>query len=432
MSFKEKTMNNENTYVIQCENVSKRYSLYQKRSDRLRETLSVRKKVYHTDFYALNDITFHVSKGECVGIIGKNGSGKSTLLKLLTGVITPTSGSAAIHGRVAALLELGAGFNPEYTGYENIYLNGTIMGYSQKEMDEKVPAIIAFADIGDFIYQPVKTYSSGMFVRLAFAVAISVDPDVLIIDEALAVGDVFFQLKCYKKFEDFKKQGKTILFVSHDQSSIIKYCDRAILLNEGKMICDTTTKEAVDIYKKLLVNTTEDAAPSAEVAPQVSETAEWKLNYKKNNDMLEYGDKSAEIVDYGIFDANGKIATTYYRNEVYSVRMKVKFLQNISHPVFAITYKEIMGLEVAGTNTMQEGIETGEYQAGDIVTVSFRAKFPFQNQPFFVSLGCTRFNHLGELEVAHRLYDVLCVETVGSKVTNGLFDMDTTIQIVKG
>lgn len=420
-----------NEYVIQCENVCKRYALYKKKSDRLREALLAGRKVYHTDFYALNDVTFHVSKGECVGIIGKNGSGKSTLLKILTGVITPTSGIATINGRVAALLELGAGFNPEYTGYENIYLNGTIMGYSREEMDEKVPAIIEFADIGDFMYQPVKTYSSGMFVRLAFAVAISVDPDVLIIDEALAVGDVFFQLKCYKKFEDFKKQGKTILFVSHDQSSIIKYCDRAVLLNEGKLICDTTTKEAIDVYKKLLVNSTEEPEKEAVGGLQVDNTTVWKLQYKANDNLLEYGDKSAEIIDYGIFDEAGNLVTVYYRNEVYSFRMKVRFLERTSNPIFAITYKDVMGLEVAGTNTMQEGIDTGNYEAGDCVVISFQAKFPFQNQPYFVSLGCTKFGPQGELEVAHRLYDVLCVETIGTKVTNGFFDMDTKVQIVR-
>lgn len=419
-------------YVIQCENIYKRYALYKKRSDRLRETLSISKKCYHSDFYALNGITFNVSKGECVGIIGKNGSGKSTLLKILTGVLTPTSGTAKINGRIAALLELGAGFNPEYTGYENIYLNGTIMGYSREEMDERIPEILAFADIGDFIYQPVKTYSSGMFVRLAFAVAINVDPDVLIVDEALAVGDVFFQLKCYKKIEDFKKQGKTILFVSHDQSSIIKYCDRAILLNEGSMICDTTTKEAVDVYKKILVNVAEEPVDEYEKVISCSkEKTAWKENYKLNDEIIEYGDNSAEIVDFGVFDQKGNIATTYYRNEIYTVRMRVKFYKEINDPIFAITYKDIMGLEIAGTNTMQEEIITGNYQNGDDVTVSFQAKFPFQNQNFYISLGCTKFNQLGELEVAHRLYDVLCVQTVGAKVTNGFFDMDTTVTIVR-
>lgn len=418
-------------YVIQCEDIHKKYALYKKRSDRLVETLHPRGKSYHKDFYALKGITFNVKKGECVGIIGKNGSGKSTLLKILTGVLTPSQGIARINGRVAALLELGAGFNPDYTGYENIYLNGTIMGYSREEMEQKIPEIISFADIGDFINQPVKIYSSGMFVRLAFAVAISVDPDVLIIDEALAVGDVFFQLKCYKKFEEFKNQGKTILFVSHDQSSIIKYCDRAILLNEGAMVCDTTTKEAIDHYKELLVN----AAPE-NVDMNVSGLEEgtqtcWKANYRLNEKTLEYGNKAAEIVDFGVFDASGNLTSTYFRNEVYEVRLRIQFHEAVDSPIFAITFKDFMGLEIAGTNTMQEGIETGGFRPNETAIVSFRAKFPFQNQPFFLSLGCTKFNAMGDLEVLHRLYDVLCVQTVGSKITNGFFDIDAKVNIIR-
>ena len=418
-----------NNYVIQCENVHKKYALYQKRSDRLLEALLPGNKSYHTDFYALNGVSFRVSKGECVGIIGKNGSGKSTLLKILTGVLTPSSGYAKIDGRVAALLELGAGFNPEYTGYENIYLNGTIMGYTREEMDAKVPEIIEFADIGDFINQPVKIYSSGMFVRLAFAVAISVDPDVLIIDEALAVGDVFFQLKCYKKFEDFKKNGKTILFVSHDQSSIIKYCDRAILLNDGELICDTTTKEAIDIYKELLVHSSGTTVDLNIAEPEDDQKTCWRASYKLNVKTLEYGNKDAEIVDFGIFDADGNLTGTYFRNEEYIVKLKIYFHQTITDPIFAITFKDFMGLEIAGTNTMQENIETGTYHAGETVTISFRFRFPFQNQPFFLSLGCTRFNTLGDLEVMHRLYDVLSIQTIGAKVTNGFFDIDAKVTV---
>lgn len=420
-----------NEYVIQCENLCKRYALYQKRSDRLRETLSFVKKSYHTDFYALNDISFKVSKGECVGIIGKNGSGKSTLLKILTGVLTPSAGTAKINGRIAALLELGAGFNQEYTGYENIYLNGTIMGYSREEMDQKIPEILEFADIGDFIHQPVKTYSSGMFVRLAFAVAINVEPDVLIVDEALAVGDVFFQLKCYKKFEDFKKQGKTILFVSHDQSSIIKYCDRAILLNEGSLICDTTTKEAIEVYKKILTKATEKKISEqiSETLTEIDTSTQWNINYTKNEKCLDYGDKKAEIIDFGIFDSRGKLTTNFYRNEFYEIRSKVRFHETLNDPIFSITFKDLMGLEVAGTNTMLEKIETGRIEAGETVVASFRLKFPFQNQAYFLSLGTTRFNALGELEVSHRLYDIICVETVGPKATNGFFDVDADVKV---
>ena len=219
--------------AIQVRNVSKMYKLYDKPSDRLKESLGLTRQKKYREHFALKNIDFEVKKGETVGIIGTNGSGKSTILKIITGVLNPTEGDVSVNGRISALLELGAGFNMEYTGIENVYLNGTMLGFSEKEIDERLDAILDFADIGDFVNQPVKSYSSGMFVRLAFAVAINIDPDILIVDEALSVGDVFFQAKCYRKFEEFKKQGKTILFVSHDLGSISKYCDRAILINKG-------------------------------------------------------------------------------------------------------------------------------------------------------------------------------------------------------
>lgn len=224
----------EQKKAIEISNITKVYKLYNKPSDRLKETFSIRKKILHRDFLALKNVSFDVYEGEILGIIGKNGSGKSTILKIITNVLTPTNGTAKINGKIAALLELGAGFNMEYTGIENIYLNGQMIGFSKEEMDEKLEDIVNFADIGEHIYQPVKTYSSGMFARLAFSVAISVDPDILIVDEALSVGDVFFQNKCYRKFEDFRRRGKTILFVTHDMGSVIKYCNRAILLNAGE------------------------------------------------------------------------------------------------------------------------------------------------------------------------------------------------------
>src|SRR5665647_205435 len=207
-------------------NLSKVYHLYNSPQDRLRETLKLTRKCLHRDFYALNDISFSVYPGETVGIIGKNGAGKSTLLKIITGVLNPSGGSVEITGRISALLELGAGFNMEYSGMENVYLNGTIMGYSRAQMNERMQKILDFADIGDFINQPVKSYSSGMFMRLAFSVAINVDPEILIVDEALSVGDVLFQAKCFKKIQEFRTAGKTILFVSHSLSTIIQYCDR--------------------------------------------------------------------------------------------------------------------------------------------------------------------------------------------------------------
>lgn len=228
--------------VINIENISKKYNLYAKPQDRFREAVGIHNHSLHSDFYALRNISFDVKRGETVGIIGTNGSGKSTLLKIITGVLNPTEGKVSVEGRVSALLELGAGFNQEYTGLENIYLNGRMMGYSRKEMEAKVPAIVEFADIGDFIHQPVKTYSSGMFARLAFAVAINVEPDILIVDEALSVGDLFFQNKCFRKFEELKNKNVTILFVSHDISSVRQMCSRVLWIEKGtQRIFDQST-----------------------------------------------------------------------------------------------------------------------------------------------------------------------------------------------
>jgi len=219
--------------IISVKNLSKVYKLYNNPKDRMKEALNPFRKKYHQDFYALKDINFDVKKGETVGIIGKNGSGKSTLLKILTGVLTPTSGAYSVNGKISSLLELGAGFNPELSGLENIYFNGSIIGYTKKEMDEKLEDILSFADIGEFVYQPVKSYSSGMYVRLAFAVAINVEPEVLIVDEALSVGDIRFQLKCFRKLKEIQDAGTTILFVTHDTGAVINYCSQAIWLHDG-------------------------------------------------------------------------------------------------------------------------------------------------------------------------------------------------------
>ena len=308
--------------AIRVQNVTKLYKLYDKPSDRFRESLKKKKKVLHREHYALHDLNFDIKKGECVGIIGTNGSGKSTILKIITGVLNPTSGNVEIDGRISALLELGAGFNMEYTGLENVYLNGTMIGFTKKEIDAKLDSILEFADIGEFIHQPVKTYSSGMFVRLAFAVAINIDPEILIVDEALSVGDVFFQTKCYKKFEEFKEQGKTILFVSHDLSSIGKYCDRVVLLNKGEKLAEGGAKEMVNLYRRVLVNqyddadleentddaeegqTTENQAAGADVSlkAHTGSGKAMKDSLNLNPKVLEYGSKLGEIVDFAIRD----------------------------------------------------------------------------------------------------------------------------------
>jgi len=229
-------VSSSNTEVaIKADKLTKTYKLYNSPMDRLKEALSPIRRNFHRDFYALHDVSFEVKKGETVGILGVNGSGKSTLLKIISGVLTPSNGSVSVNGRVSALLELGAGFNPELTGLENVYFNGTLMGYGKDEVSNRLDEILGFADIGEFIYQPVKSYSSGMFVRLAFAMATIVDPDILIIDEALSVGDVFFQQKCYKRLEELRNQGVTILFVTHSVGDVMQFCNRALLLHNGRL-----------------------------------------------------------------------------------------------------------------------------------------------------------------------------------------------------
>ena len=237
---------------VEVNDLSKVYHLYNKSSDRLRETFSIKKKKYSKDHYALKNINLSIKHGESVGIVGTNGSGKSTLLKLITGVVTPTTGEIKTEGKIAALLELGAGLNPEYTGIENIYLNGTMMGYTEEEMEKRVPAIVDFADIGEFIYQPVKSYSSGMFARLAFAVSINVEPDILIVDEALSVGDTRFQVKCIDKMRELQESGTTILFVTHAIEQIKRFCTRAIWIKNGEVVEDGEASQVVDLYDNFM------------------------------------------------------------------------------------------------------------------------------------------------------------------------------------
>ena len=341
------------------------YKLYDKPSDRLKEALGLTRKKLYKEHYALHDVNFDISEGECVGIIGTNGSGKSTILKIITGVLTPTEGEVKVDGRISALLELGAGFNMEYSGLENVYLNGTMIGFSKEEIDARLDDILEFADIGDFIHQPVKTYSSGMFVRLAFAVAINIDPEILVVDEALSVGDVFFQAKCYHKFEEFKKQGKTILFVSHDLSSVSKYCDRVILLNKGVKLDEGSPKQMVDLYKQLLVGQkpvkqveSANAENGAEGTAGEIEEKENAGSFQANPNMLEYGNRMAEIIKFEVLDDKGVRSNTIEKGSTFKIRMKVRFNQDIQEPIMAYTFKNIKGTEITGTNTMFEKVQT--------------------------------------------------------------------------
>ncbi len=416
--------------AIKVDKVSKVYHLYDRQRDRLKEALNLTKKKCYREHFALDQLDFEIKKGETVGIIGTNGSGKSTILKIITGVLNPTAGEVMVDGRISALLELGAGFNMEYTGIENVYLNGTMIGFTKQEIDCRLNDILEFADIGDFVNQPVKTYSSGMFVRLAFAVAINIDPEILIVDEALSVGDVFFQSKCYHKFEEFKKMGKTILFVSHDLGSITKYCDRSILLNKGHKLFEGTPKEAVDLYKRVLVNQLEDNEEENGKTAWEHGNADklWRKSLPINPEVLEYGSKKAEIIDFAFVDANGRYSNVIEKGSEMTVKMKVLFHEDIAEPIFAFSFKNLLGIELCGTNTMFEKIEITPKMAGDIQVVSFRQHMDLQGGEYLLSLGCTGYPH-GEFTVYHRLYDVCSLTVVSTKNTVGYYDMNTKITV---
>ena len=436
--------------AISVNDVSKMYKLYDNPMDRLKESLGLSRKKKYKEHYALNHVSFQVHKGETVGIIGTNGSGKSTILKIITGVLSPTGGEVSVNGRISALLELGAGFNGEYSGLENVYLNGSMIGFSREEIDAKLQSILDFADIGEFIHQPVKTYSSGMFVRLAFAVAINIDPEILIVDEALSVGDVFFQAKCYRKFEEFKEMGKTILFVSHDLSSIGKYCDRVVLLNKGEKLAEGGAKEMVNLYRRVLVNQYDDAdleegAENAEAGQdgQLTDgTAGENVSKKEhagggramkdslnlNPKVLEYGSKFGEIVDFAIRDDTGMITNVIEKGKEFSVQMKVRFQADVNDPIFAFTLKDLKGTEITGTNTMYEHTPVKPQKAGDVREITFKQIMPLEAGEYMLCLGCTGYKD-GDFTVFHRLYDVCNLTVITDKKAVGYFDMFSKVSV---
>jgi len=419
-----------NDSVIKVTNLTKIYHLYDKPQDRLKEALNPFKKSYHHDFFAMDNVSLEINKGETVGIIGKNGAGKSTLLKMITGVLTPTSGSIETTGTISSLLELGAGFNPDMTGMENIYLNGTLMGFSKEEMLTKVDAILEFADIGEFIYQPVKMYSSGMFARLAFSVSIAVEPDILIVDEALSVGDMAFQMKCFKKFQDFQAQGKTILFVTHALDTVIRYCSRSIVIDEGHKVFDGSSKTGVDAFKKILSGDFYESEKSEEVitAEKLDEQVYLKKFFERHVELDTYGNGKATIIDYGILNHNNQPSAILDYNSEFKIIIKVKFFEDIEDPIFAFTLKDSKGLEITGTNTMMKHIMTGTYISGQIVTVTFSQKANLQLSKYALSLGCVAINETG-VEVFNRIYDAILFEVIGSEQMVGFFDLGSEINV---
>ena len=412
--------------AIEVKNLSKVYKLYDKPSDRFKEALRLTRKQYR-EHYALRDVNMTIHQGETVGIIGTNGSGKSTILKIITGVLHPTAGEVQVNGRISALLELGAGFDMEYNGIENVYLNGTMIGFSEEEIERKLPEILDFADIGDYVHQPVKTYSSGMFVRLAFAVAINIDPEILIVDEALSVGDVFFQAKCYRKFEEFKAKGKTIVFVSHDLSSVSKYCDRVYLLNQGVLLGEGSPKKMIDAYKQVLVGQYEEEGKGGGEHGQSGLPGQ-SGQPGQNPELLEYGTHQAGIREVYITDERGIRANAILKGSTFSIHMKVAFYEHIPSPIFAYSVKNVIGVEITGTNTMVEKAYLDSGEPGQVKEVVFTQEMNLQGGEYLLSLGLTGYEG-DRFQVYHRLYDALNITVVSDKNTVGYYDMNSRISV---
>jgi len=340
----QRSLTSVSDVAISVENLTKTYRLYTNSFDRLKESLHPFGKKYHHDFYALKDVSFQIRKGDTVGIIGRNGSGKSTLLKIIAGVITPSSGSVTVNGKISALLELGTGFNPELTGIENVYFNGTLMGYTREEIDARLDNILSFADIGEFVYQPVKTYSSGMFVRLAFSVSISVEPDILIVDEALSVGDAYFQQKCMKKLGDFKEAGGAIVFVSHDLNAVKYLCDESILMIRGEVSESGSPEIVINRYNYLLAKESDKEA----------------IRYESSNKTSSYGNFKVEIEEVQVLNEHGIKSQIFISGEKVKVRVCLKAHEQLHNLVVGILIRDKFGQDIFGTNTyhMQKVIST--------------------------------------------------------------------------
>jgi len=468
--------------IIQAEGLSKAYRIWKTPSGRLKSpaleavaavfprstalhrTITARAARSYRDFYALRDVNLTIKRGEAIGIIGRNGSGKSTLLQMIAGTLTPTSGKLAVNGRVSALLELGSGFNPEFSGRENVFINGAILGLSRQEMTGRFDAIAEFAEIGDFIDQPVKIYSSGMMMRLAFAVAAHVDPDILIVDEALSVGDARFQLKCARAIDRFIEQGVTLLFVSHDASLVKRLCHHAILLEHGQIVYAGKPNDVVNLYSKLTIegttveslrgdidklkerkpaspekahprftspNQTSPAVPAVGSAPSIDRQAEALLSDERNHVQVSgqefaYGGELGRIQSVVAIDASGQPRTWFTTGERVTLRMVVEAFEDLHEPIYALTIKNTAGVEIYGTNTLFSKQPAPPMKSGEQREVDFSFDLNLIAGHYFLSFGFTHF--IGnKLIVLQRRYDAIKIDVDSPDRTFGIANLKATI-----
>ncbi len=426
-------MNNKEN-VIDVISVTKKYNLYKKPQDRFKEAVGFKSKKLYEDFYALNDVSFNVKKGETVGIVGTNGSGKSTLLKMITGVLEPTKGNIDVKGRISALLELGAGFNQEYTGIENIFLNGRMMGIPKKEMEKRIPDIIEFADIGVFINQPVKTYSSGMFARLAFAVAINVEPDILIVDEALSVGDLFFQNKCFKKFEELKNKGITILFVSHDISSVRQMCSRVLWIEKGKQIMFGESNEVCDAY---MDKKRSDKNDLVEVEQETVNTIEGEVVCEEikapkiNSEDSKFKSDKVNVISAFFKNEKGQITNVLSVDEKYSFHAILRFGEAVPNIILGFVLENNKGLPLFDINNYINQQQNIAGEKGDYLDVEYGFKLPRIMKGSYILTVATAEGTQENNKVIEWFHGVSVIEVVNNGYNSSYIEIPAEINIGK-
>lgn len=435
--------------AIVVEGLSKCYQIYEKPRDRLAQALWQGRRKFYREFWALQDVGFEVAKGDALGIVGRNGSGKSTLLQLICGTVAPTAGTVRVSGRVAALLELGSGFNPELSGRENVFMNGAILGLSAEEVHERYESIVDFSEIREFMDQPIRTYSSGMVVRLAFAVSVNVDADVIVIDEALGVGDARFQLKCAKAMDRLRDSGRTLLFVSHDGGAVKRLCSEALLLERGRLLVRASPNDTLNIYSKLIADdrgaeavagdilALKEAARGGRPAPGLATTgtarpaaatderaalllADDRSRGQVTGQEFSYGGERGRIESIVVTDAGGAPRTTFQSGDSARVDMLLAAGdRDLSDTVFALVVKDVRGQEIYGTNTYFQRIPTPTIPAGSRYRSSFNLRLNLLSGTYFLSLGWTQFEGT-ELKVVHRRYDVIRLEILPTTSAIGI------------
>lgn len=416
--------------VIRAEGLTKSYRVFAQSADRLKQAVTFGRRQYYKRFTALDNVSFEIRRGETVGIVGRNGSGKSTLLQLICGILKPSAGRVEVKGRISALLELGAGFHPDFTGRENVLFYATVLGMPREQIDRRLPEIEAFADIGEFMDQPVRTYSSGMFVRLAFATAIHTDPDILVVDEALAVGDAAFQAKCYGRVDALRRQGCTILVVSHDLNAIARLCSRVLLFHQGHLAANGAPAQVLDGYRRLLAEsarpTTVPAAAGDKRLDAARIAPKWASAFHAGTSETRYGDREAEVVEAGLFDLDGVPTQTLRRGQEFLIRLRVAHQHPVAAPVVSFTISDFTGAVLCGTTSAMMGRRPAGANAGDVYLYTFRQTMRLNPGTYLLNVGYQRIEAGNHVPHDVRL-GVLEFRVVGADSAVGTFDPETEL-----